>query len=397
MGDIEPGLLPLVTEEACYQSMARWSSLALEAQRLDSAVHSTCNAERLAENVERLATLAGQAERLGVGDLTLPDLQRAHADAQKRASELARALKIISQVLVVTDRRAAEGPDLKAEAVAVSFLHQVSKFPFQLAHFRSSRLSQDGVLDEIRATQALAKDAIAAARQAQFGEIATPNLAVAIPPARELREAAAILQGTSILGRLFSGKWRNARATWLKTFPAERKILPSSSLRLKAAAQWKEKLEQLEFCVTVKEAIGRNWKGVDTAFDSIIGITTWMLSVQKITPLTVPGARELRRVLYEGSSEDVGAWSDLALQAEACNLLVVFHSCYTRQTSVGTEAKIELQRAAELSDIIRVASDCGLRSTATFHALNDAVTSLLSAQESRPRSNRLDTDRALCA
>jgi len=291
----------------------------------------------------------------------------------------------MSQVFVVADRHSAEQPDLKTEAVVVSFLHQVGKFPFQLAHFRSNRLSQDGVLDDIRAAQAIAKDAAAAAVQAQFGEIATPKLAAAIPSARELREAAAIFLGTSVLGRLFSKKWRTAKATWFKAFPTEIRIQPNSPLRLKAAGQWKEKLEELERCVIAREAIGRNWKGVATAFDSVIRIATWMLSVQKITPLTVPGARELRFILYEGSSEDVGAWSELAEEAEASSLIVVFHSCYTRQTSIGAETKRELQRAAELADILKAAGDCGLRSLATVRGLKDAATSLLTAQECRAK------------
>jgi hypothetical protein len=95
---IEPALLPLAMDEACFQSIARWASLALEAQRLDNVVHSACIAERLAGLVERVATITAQAERLGVGELTLPDVQQKHADAEKSATELARALEIISQV-----------------------------------------------------------------------------------------------------------------------------------------------------------------------------------------------------------------------------------------------------------------------------------------------------------
>jgi very-short-patch-repair endonuclease len=384
-GTIEAALLPLTMEETCLHSLTRWSRLVLEAQRLEKRVDEACIPESLAENLDAADALAEQAERLGVFDLTVPDLQAAHAEAQKKANELTRAVEIMAQVFVVANHERTAEPDVKAEAVAASFLRHVGQFPFQLAHLRSPRLPEDGVLDDIVAARAIAKEAMAAAVQAQFSELATPDLAVSLAPARKLREAAAILQSTAFVGRLFSGNWRRAKATWRKTFPAEMRIQPTSPARLRAAAQWKEGLDRLDACADAKQAIGRNWKGIGTAFDSVIEVATWMRAVQKVTPLPVAGARELRRLLYEGSSEDISALSHLAQQAEALNLIGLFHACYSMQVSVGAEAKNKRDRATRLGEVLIGVSQSGLRLHRSIRALKEAAATLRSAQKCRTK------------
>ncbi len=79
-----------------------------------------------------------------------------------------------------------------------------------------------------------------------------------------------------------------------------------------AAAQWKETLGQLEANEQAKYIIGRHWKGAETAFGTLQETANWMQTVRKVTPFVTEGARELRRLLWEGSSEDIESFADLA-------------------------------------------------------------------------------------
>lgn len=382
---IEAALLPLATEEVALQSLVRWLRLLVEARRLEGVVDTTCIAARLEANGGRVASMMDEVERLGIGNITGRDLQAAYDEAQTKARDLAHAVQLVAQVLSAANREGAGAPDVRAEAVAASFLYHIHQFPYEVAHLRSPRLAQDGVLDEIVAAHALAHEAAEAATQADFGEAPTSDLAAALPTGRELREAAAILQSTGFMGRLFSGSWRHAKATWRKAFPGEPKNRTDSITRLKAAALWKEKLAQLEASANAREAIGRNWKGVATAFDQIVAVATWMRTVQKVTPFAIPGARELRRLLYEGSSEDIAAFADLAQSANELNLVGIFREAYSKKSSIHAEAKLEQERANALASALECTGACGLKPNATIRALSEALAALRNAQECRAK------------
>ena len=264
----------------------------------------SANAKKCNPPLGGVRTLLEAAEILGVIDATLDELAGVHAQSRVRAEELAGAVGLMRQVLSVTDRDPAAVLDVRAEALAASFLRNVQAFPHAKAHLRSMRLAEDGVLEDIRIAHGFATAASDAASEAEFGEPPTAALAASLPSAREMRAAAAVIKSTSFVGRFFSGDGWRAKATWRQSFPGE-KMSGSSAVRLVAAAKWKEGLESLEGCLTAKDAIASNWRGSATPFADILAVGEWMRAVQKVTPSAVDGARALRRLLFDGASEDI--------------------------------------------------------------------------------------------
>ena len=391
--EIDPALLSLTLEPSSAHALSRWAELVLSALQLEALVEETCERERLSSQLSDVRDLLQRAEALGVQDATSAELKARHTQSQARADELARAVGLIRQVLSVTDRDTEADLDIRAEALAASFLRNIQTFPHAKAHLRSARLAEDGVLEDIGVARDLAMEAAAAASEAQLGEAPTPALAASLPTARDMRAAAVIIKNTSWVGKLFSGDWRRAKATWRQAFPAERNVSASSAARLVAAAQWKEGLDALEGCVNAKDAIGRNWRGIATPFADIGALAEWMRGVQKVTPLAVAGARALRRLLFEGASEDIYSLADAANSADAIDLIGIFSACYTKQSSVSQEARSEFERAGQLEALVRKVHASGLRPGIAIGRLDEAATSLRKALECRLRLQHLPSSR----
>lgn len=380
---IEPTLLSLTLESSSVHALSHWAELVLSTLQLEAMIDETCERERLSSQLNGVQDLVKRAEALGAQEATFAELRARHAESQAQADELTRAVSLIRQVLSVTDRDPGADLDIRAEALAASFLRNVQAFPHAKAHLRSTRLAEDGVLEDIGVAQDLATEATAAASQAQFGEPPTPALAASLPMARDMRAAAAIIKNTSWVGQLFGGDWRRAKATWRKAFPVERNVTASSVTRLIAAAKWKEGLDALEGCVNAKDAIGRNWRGIATPFADIAAVGAWMRAVQNVTPLAVAGARALRRLLFEGASEDIHSLADAASSAVAIDLLGIFSRCYKKQSSVSQGARSELERASQLEALLRKVDASGLRPGVAVGRLNEAATNLRKALECR--------------
>lgn len=380
---IDPALLSLALEPSFAHALSRWAELVVSALQLEALIEETCERERLSSQLSDVRDLLQRAEALGAQDATSAELKARHTESQARADELARAVGLIRQVLSVTDRDTEADLDIRAEALAASFLRNIQAFPHAKAHLRSARLAEDGVLEDIGVARDLAMEAAAAASEAQLGEAPTPALAASLPTARDMRAAAVIIKNTSWVGKLFSGDWRRAKAAWRQAFPAERNVSASSAARLVAAAQWKEGLDALEGCVNAKDAIGRNWRGIATPFADIGALAEWMRAVQKVTPLAVAGARALRRLLFEGASEDIYSLADAANSADAIDLIGIFSACYAKQSSVSQEARSEFERAGQLEALVRKVHASGLRPGIAIGRLDEAATSLRKALECR--------------
>jgi very-short-patch-repair endonuclease len=381
--EIDPALLSLTLEPPSAHALSRWAELVLSTLQLEALIDETCERERLSSQLNDVQDLVERAEALGVQDAILAELKARHTESRARADELARAIALMRQVLSVTDRDPGADLDIRAEALAASFLRNVQAFPHAKAHLRSARLAEDGVLEDIGVAQDLATNAAAAASEAQFGEAPTSAFAASLPAPRDMRAAAVSIKHTSWVGKLFSGDWRRAKATWRQAFPAERSVSASSAARLVAAAKWKEGLDALEGCVNAKDAIGRNWRGIATPFADIGAVAEWMRAVQKVTPLAVPGARALRRLLFEGPSGDIHSLADAASGADAIDLIGIFSACYTKQSSVSQEARSEFERASQLEALLRKVDASGLRPGIAVGRLNEAATSLRKALECR--------------
>ena len=326
-----------------------WSDLAIDAERLEKEVAAVCNIDQLANNLDLAARLVAQAAALGVADISADELAGVYADVERDARGAAQAVELIGRVLTAANGRQVAEPDIRAEAMATSFLHYARRFPNDKAHLRSPRLAEDGAVEDIAAARAIADEAISAAKAANFSEPSTAALASSLPHTRELRDAAATIQNAGFLAKLLGRDWRRAKVIWRQTFPDERKIGPTSALRLRAAAQWKEALATLEESANARDFVGRHWHGAETKFDSILEIAAWLRGVQKVTPLSVSGARELRRLLFETTTEEVGVYSEMGETADGLNMLAMCQACYSNHTTVHAEAAGQMRQAAALA------------------------------------------------
>jgi hypothetical protein len=76
----------------------------------------------------------------------------------------------------------------------------------------------------------------------------------------------------------------------------------------------------VEAVSVAKSAAGRHWNGLATPFAALIETAEWMLSIREATPASVAGALDLRRLLYEGSFDELSAVSELAREAAEMKL-----------------------------------------------------------------------------
>ncbi len=383
---VEESILPLTLEDTCIRSLASWSDLALETRELESKAEAICAPGKLESTIDLVPNLLERAITLGVADTTAETLPRILHDAQTAAEQMARGVKLLARVFVIAKCDPATEPDFKAEAIAAGFLRCVQQFPYDKAQYRSALLSSDGIVEDILAAQVIAQEASAAAANAQFSEQATATLAESIPHIFELRDAATKFLTIGVFGRLFGRDWRGAKTTYRRTFPGERKLAPkNAALRLKAAAQWKEGLAKIEACTQVKAAAGRHWRGAATPLDAMLEVARWMQAVRKVTPIAESVATELRRILFEGTSDDVAIVADLARIAEELNLLALFHACYSKQSSIGAEAKHGRQRAAALTELLRGVTDTGLHAQSAIGALKNAEAAMRGVRKCRSK------------
>jgi hypothetical protein len=384
---VEPRLLPLALEETCTQALRRWARLALEAQQFDTRAEQICLREHLEPVVDHLPRLARIAESLGVADQPIADLLSLHAEAQTKAASLNRATELLARAFALSGRGPSTGADLKIDAVVTFFLHHVHQFPYELAHLRLSSLAEDGAIEAIATVQDLAQSAAAAAEQAQFNERATSTFAEALPSSRDLREAAAILQTTGALGRILTSRGRRAKHLWYRVFPNDPKISKTSAARLNAAAIWKEALGRLEGNENGKHVIGRHWKGPDTAFADLREIATWMRAVRKVTPLNVESAREFRRLLWEGSSDDISSFAELADTAARLGLMHILKDCFASQTAISSESATAQTRAEGLEELLTRLGTLSLQTGVTVRDLEEAAKALRDASGRRTAMN----------
>jgi hypothetical protein len=295
-----------------------------------------------------------------------------------------RIVRLLADLLSTVRRDLASGMDVKAEAMAAGFLHVMGQLSPENVRYRSAALSEDGAIEHLTAAQAVANEANAAAVEAKFDETPSIALAQSIPSVQELRQAAGIFRTTGLVSRLFGSEWRRAKAVWRQTFPTERRTSPvDTARRLMSAALWKERLARLEANSGAKAAAGRYWLDAATAFEPLLQVAAWMKLVRSQTPLAESGARELRRLAFEGGPDAIVMLSDLAHTAEELDLLGVFRKCYAQKSSIAAEAQRQVERASALRKAWATAGQFGLRPGNAITALADAVAALRNVSECR--------------
>jgi hypothetical protein len=382
--DVEDVILALANETIPRQSLSTWADLAGRAKELDARVEAMCQRGEIERDPNSALLLVERAKALGIADAPVETLSQVCDEASASAEAIVRIVRLLADLLSTVRRDLASGMDVKAEAMAAGFLHVMGQLSPENVRYRSAALSEDGAIEHLTAAQAVANEANAAAVEAKFDETPSIALAQSIPSVQELRQAAGIFRTTGLVSRLFGSEWRRAKAVWRQTFPTERRTSPvDTARRLMSAALWKERLARLEANSGAKAAAGRYWLDAATAFEPLLQVAAWMKLVRSQTPLAESGARELRRLAFEGGPDAIVMLSDLAHTAEELDLLGVFRKCYAQKSSIAVEAQRQVERASALRKAWATAGQFGLRPGNAITALADAVAALRNVSECR--------------
>jgi hypothetical protein len=363
------------------RSFARWADHALRAEQYDTFIARIADRAKLETNLDVGARAAAKAKELDVLNATPTELKSLGDRAQTEARERVAVVQLIADVLAAVGRDPAREIDFKAEAMVAGYLHHVAALTGERDRWRSSLLDQEGCIEALMEADATAGEARSAAAEARFEDPATPHFAESLPSVSELRGAAGTLRAAGVWTRL-GRKWRAAKTVWRKTFPSERKMVrPEAARRLLSAALWKEKMAHLEASHEAKAAAGRHWHSADTPFENLIAVARWMKSIRNVTPLAEPGARELRRLACEASSEEFPAVVALAERAKELNILDAFKAAYAEHSSIRHDADRLAGRAAALKSLLGETEIVGLREDRLFKNLPSAIDAIKKLNE----------------
>jgi very-short-patch-repair endonuclease len=384
--EIEEKLLALAVGDAARHSLSSWVELCARVHSLETEIETICSRRALRANLDTVRPLIEKAEAPGVASLSIEELPAVYDEARESAEQVAQLVRLIAELLQVAGRNPSLGLDVKSEAMAAGYLLAVHKIQQENLRYRSAALTDENVVEDLNAAGSIAEEARSAAADACFSEPPTSTFAGTIPSIRELRQAAGVLRTTGFFGKLFGREWRAAKAVCQCTFPEERKLAPlEAAKRLMAAAQWKDRLQRLEACAEAKTAAGRHWKGADTPFDKLISVAEWMRSIQKVTPLSEHGARELRRLAYESVADNFAILVRFAETAESLNLVKAFQSAYVSKSTIHAEAQRQAERTAGLRWIIERVGELALQPQQRMEALAKARATLLEATTLRQK------------
>ena len=370
---LDPQVLSRATNGALRRSLSNWASLVTRAAKFETFVATIATLSKLEPNLELATQVAAKAKELGVSEATPNELKGLCGQAQKQADERAAALQLIIDVLAVVHSGMKHEIDFKAEAMVVGYLHHIGDASPDLLRYRSSALDQDAAIEVLTDANRIATEALAAAVEARFEDPATVDFAETLPSVAELRHAAATLRGASLWSRL-GRDWRAAKVIWRKTFPSERKIVPlEAARRLLLAALWKERLFQLEANQAAKSAAGRYWRNAESPFENLIAVANWMKSIRRVTPLSAPEARDLRRLACQGNSDDFMMIATFAERAKELKLLDAFKEAHAGHSSILRDAGRFSERASALNTLLNEADRIGLRENQPFKNLSSAL------------------------
>jgi very-short-patch-repair endonuclease len=379
-------ILPLALEATSRQSLANWSELAKQADELNTQIDAICSRSAVATDQDFIAHLVTEARRLGVAEATAESIQRICAESRASSETITRIIELLHELFALAGRDVGAAFDVKSEAMGAGFLHVMGQLSSDDARFRSATLSDDSMVEDLAAAVALAADVKSAASEAKFAEEPNAALAQSIPSVSELRQAAGVFRGAGFFGKLIGSEWRRAKAVWRSTFVGERKpTSPQAARRLFSAALWKERFVQLEANVYVKSAAGRHWCSADTPFENLLRVATWMKLVRHVTPLAEAGARELRRIAFQGSAEDIARLYELVDRAAKLKLLALFEKCYTQKSNIVAAAQEQNARATALGGVQAAVQRFGLRPGVPIVAFSDALSVFRKIGECRQR------------
>jgi very-short-patch-repair endonuclease len=384
--EVEEKILTLTTGDAVRHSLLTWADLCTRSHDLQAKIEVICSRRALDAAPDIVLSLIEKAKAAGIADLSIEQLPGACHEARQSADDLAQLVQLIGQLLQVAGRDPNRSLDVKSEAMAAGYLHSVHRIRQENLRYRSIALLEENVADELAAAQGIAEEARSAASDAGFSEPATSALADTIPSTQELRQAASVLRATGFFGRLFGREWRAAKTIFRRTFPDERKFAPpEAAKRLLAAALWKDRLQRIEARVEAKAAAGRHWNGAETPFDKLISVAEWMRSIQKVTPPSEQGARELRQLAFESAADTFAMLARFAESAESLNLVNVFQTARAAKSTIEAEAQRRAEKSAALEWVEHAVGQLELQPRQRIEALAAARSSLFELRTLREK------------
>lgn len=368
-----------------------WSACVVEADRVERLLAQICEPNRLAGKRESMDGISSNATKLGVISNTINQLKSICAEAVADFEAKARCTHLISDVLkLVRPVGENEEFELRTEAMVAGFLLHVSQFPSDRWHWRGAALNQEDAIEVLSRAAALANEARTAAETAKFEDTATAEFARSLPPTNEIRQSANLLRIASTWQRLFSRDYRAAKAVWRAVFPSEKKIDPAaSSRRLQATAAWKDAVLALEANEAARCAAGSHWRGWDTPFDELETVAKWMKAVRSVTPISEPGAQELRRLAFEATEDELNAIQIFAERALEADLNGAFKEAYAKKSTIQAVTDKLVARAGALIAVCKQTEELGLCPDQPIAKLPVAMELLLQWEQLKSRIAKL--------
>jgi very-short-patch-repair endonuclease len=375
--NLNGAVLQLAVSADVRSALRRWADLALEADKHEQALAAVCDPVRLTEHRELSPSVVSRGRDLGVADRSLSDLKKLCNQAHNDSEAHSKIVRLVADVFTTICPLEEVDITARAEAMVTGYLHHILQLSSDRLSWCSLPLADENAIGALTHGGKLGAEINAAAAAAKFEDPATLDFANALPASTELRHAAATIRSASVWTKLFGRDWRIAKSVWRQTFPSDRKIVPGeSSRRLQAAAIWKESIAKLEANEGIRFTAGRHWDGADTPFEELIAVAKWIKSIRDVTPLSEPGARELRRIACEGSSDEFALVVVFAETATEVGLMDAFKASYAARVSIKDNAAKLSRQAASLLELTKDAEVLGLLQEQPIAAIPPAVETL---------------------
>lgn len=347
--DIEASLLSMATEDTVAASFERWATNTLEEYNLRSQLEQIGSISAFEQQLLKIDQLHNEAVTLGLAEHSIRAIPEMQDKITKLAQEFEAHANLLDRILDIVQQGPPEKWTSRTEDVLIAFTRLSKALPKKHLRYRNLALLEDTAIEDLIRAQNIAKCANEAAVEAKL-----PSGASVSATPEQLRHAASVFVSTGFAGRIFSRDWRSAKNLWLSIFPAEKKFRPKeASDRLVAAAKWKEATDALEMSFFVKEMAGRYWLEQSTPFDALISVARWMKSVREATPPTEAISKDIRKLLFEGSAEDLFPVSELSEVVATSGILEVVAKCASEKTTIHAQARTLREKVNAIDTLYR--------------------------------------------
>ena len=298
-----------------------------------------------AEALSAAATLARRHEAQG---LKPDDLRKEAAAASHAATKVDAALAALRKLGMRFGLQSALAP--RAAAALCAALDQ--GFPSaELRGFVSVDLGKDGVTAALGKAKVLGEAALAA-----WTAIGDGVAAEGVPGATAARQAAITLRSTGLFGRLLSGAYRDAKATYRRMLPSGAASDRESMARaLDAAVEWRTSLEEFEAFLRGTPVLRPIVRSEKEPFDALVAAAVWMEAVRLATPADVDGALEIRQAIQSADADTIQVLEAFqAAHGETLKALIESSPDTLEADTLETGAVKLGARAAALAELVAI-------------------------------------------